>query len=263
MSYYPSKSDLKPLGAICLDYTDDIHRPPGDPLNEESFSFPLVHEMVSNATLWKIVQSEPYTDEFLQYFVDACEKLAEKGAIGIITSCGFLAQVQKRLSSKISLPLASSSLLQIPQILCIRPENEHVGVITFDESVLSDVHFDGVGITSIMRKRINVIGVPENGALRGVIRDGKPYIHEELKLEMIQCAIELIARNHQIKVIVLECTQMPPFARAIQEVVRLPVYDVITMIDWFYSGLNCRSIPEDKNKEAGLRKRLRSGKEKK
>lgn len=58
MSKYLESASLPPLGAICLDYTDDIHRPPGDPLNPESFDFPLIHEIVPNATLWNVVKQK-------------------------------------------------------------------------------------------------------------------------------------------------------------------------------------------------------------
>lgn len=259
--YLATREELPPLGALCLDYTDDIHRPPGDPLNELSFPFPLVHEKVTNASLWKVVDSQPYSDEFLLCFVSACERLAEKGAIGVITSCGFLAQVQKRLSAMISIPIATSSLLQVPLLMASRPESHHVGVITFDEAVLGKVHLEGVGITYEMQKRLTVVGTPENGSLRGMIRDGKPYIHDELSQELVQCAKDLLARDNQVKAIVLECTQMPPFAKAIQKAISLPVYDVITLIDWFYSGLHCADLPKDEFKEDGYRQRKRGPKE--
>lgn len=264
MPHYASKRDtLPPLGALCLDYTEDIHRPPGDPLNELSFPFPLVHEKVKNASLWRVVDSEEYSHDFLVGFASACELLAAQGAIGVITSCGFLAQAQKRLAAMISIPIATSSLLQVPQLMISRPANQHVGVITFDARVLGRVHLEGVGITREMQKRLTVVGTPENGSLRGMIRDGKPYIHEELEAELIQCAKELLARDPQVKSIVLECTQMPPFAKAVQAATKLPVYDVITMIDWFYSGLHCADIKEDDCKGDGYRPRARSGKERK
>ncbi|GMF99996.1 unnamed protein product [[Candida] boidinii] len=154
MSSYPPREDLKPLGALCLDYTDDIHRPPGDPLNELSYHFPVIHEQVKQGTLWNIVNSNAFSDEFLQNFIDACQKLEERGAIGIITSCGFLAQVQNRLAEKINIPIATSSLMQIPFVLSIISHKKHVGVLTFDGEVLGQTHFRGIGISDEMAKRV-------------------------------------------------------------------------------------------------------------
>ena len=57
-------------------------------------------------------------------------------------------------------------------------------------------------------------------------------------------AAELLVRTHQdIGAIVLECTNLVPHARAIQAAVRLPVYDVMTLVDWFYAGLLQRHWP--------------------
>ncbi|SCV02397.1 LANO_0F17612g1_1 [Lachancea nothofagi CBS 11611] len=261
MSFYPSSKELPALGALCLDYTDDIHRPPGDPLNALSFPFPLLFEKVQKASLWNVVSSREYPDEFLQQFVDACVKLANRGAVGIITSCGFLSQVQKRIAGKIPIPIATSSLLQVPLLLAMRPESEHIGIITFDSSTLGDVHFEGIGVTKEMRERISVIGCPDDGALRGVIQYGDAYIHEELEAEIVECAQELLIHDPKISVFVLECTQMPPYAQAVFRETGLPVYDVITMIDWFYSGLEPKTTLPDDNKDGGKRRRARDAKE--
>ena len=39
-----------------------------------------------------------------------------------------------------------------------------------------------------------------------------------------------------IGAIVLECTNMPPYSEAIQEAIKLPVFDVVTMVNYAYSA---------------------------
>lgn len=263
MSYYREDENLPPLGALCLDYTEDIHRPPGDVIESSSYKFPVIKREVKNATLWNVVQAEAFSDDYLQMYVDACKYLQDQGCIGIITSCGFLAQVQSRLASKIDIPIAASSLLQIPYVLSIISPKKKVAVLTFDPTTLCETHFTGVGITDEMMKRLVITGCKPGGSLQRIIVDGDFYIEEELRDELVTLAAELIAKNPDIGAFVLECTQMPPYAKAIQQKVKLPVFDGVTMVDWFYSGLYCRIVPDDPNKEGGLRKRLRSDKEKK
>lgn len=260
MSYY-EETQLPPLGALCLDYTDDIHRPPGDVIESASYKFPVIKRKVKNATLWNVVQPEEFSDGYLQMFVEACDYLQNQGCIGIITSCGFLAQVQSRLASKIDIPIATSSLLQIPYVLSIISPRKKVAVLTFDPTTLCETHFKGVGISNVMSERLIITGCKPGGCLHRIIVNGDTYIEEELKNELVTLAIELVEENPDIGAFVLECTQMPPYAKAIQQKVKLPVFDGVTMVDWFYSGLYCRSVPEDLNKEDGLRKRLRSDKE--
>ncbi|VEU23574.1 DEKNAAC104649 [Brettanomyces naardenensis] len=261
MASYPKGEKLRPLGALCIDYTEDIHRPPGDPLNPGSFPFPLLYQTVPDATIANVVNSTKFSDEQLQSYVNACERLAKQGAIGIITSCGFLAQAQTRLAKNVSIPVATSSLLQIPYVLSIISPDKHVGILTYDGDILGDTHFDGIGITREMKDRITVVGSYQDGPLHGIIRDGGRYVFEELEQEMISISKDLVKKDPLVGAIVLECTQMPPFAKAVQKASGLPVYDVLTMIDMFYSGLHCRYIPEDDDKEDGLKLRKRSDKE--
>lgn len=85
---------LPPLGFLAVEV--DIFRPPGDPFNEQTWPFPLIREIVSGTSESQIVTKEAYDDAFIERFVAAGIKLAERGAVGIITSCGFLALAQTR-----------------------------------------------------------------------------------------------------------------------------------------------------------------------
>ncbi|KAJ5958923.1 uncharacterized protein N7479_006073 [Penicillium vulpinum] len=84
--------DGPPLGFISIDVT--LHRPPGDPFNEDTWPFPLIREKVDGSSESQVVCSGPYDDTFINKFVEAGERLSKRGAVGIITSCGFLAMTQ-------------------------------------------------------------------------------------------------------------------------------------------------------------------------
>lgn len=62
-----------------------------------------------------------------------------------------------------------------------------------------------------------------------MIRDGLLYVHEKLEAELVQAAWNLVKRRPDVGAIVLECTQLPPFAKAIQAAVKVPVFDVYTL----------------------------------
>lgn len=83
-----------PLGFLAVEV--DIFRPPGDPHNGKTWPFPLIREKVTGTSESQIVTSTAYDDAFIERFVAAGQRLAERGAVGIITSCGFLAMAQKR-----------------------------------------------------------------------------------------------------------------------------------------------------------------------
>lgn len=81
-----------PLGFISLDII--IHRPPGDPFNTKTWPFPLIHEKARDTPESAVVTATMYDAAFLDRFVEAGQRLADRGAVGIITSCGFLAMAQ-------------------------------------------------------------------------------------------------------------------------------------------------------------------------
>ena len=55
--------------------------------------------------------------------------------------------------------------------------------------------------------------------------------------DVVEAGKGLVARHPDIGAIVLECTNMPPYAAALQEAIGLPVYDIYSMITWFHAGL--------------------------
>ena len=58
--------------------------------------------------------------------------------------------------------------------------------------------------------------------------------------DVVEAGKERVAGNPDIGAIVLECTNMPPYAAALQAAVGLAVYDVYAMIAWFHAGLRPR-----------------------
>ena len=143
-----------------------------------------------------------------------------------------------RLAARLPIPIATSSLIQIPAILAWLPPTKHIGVVTFDATQLVNTHFAQLGVPESAFNRIHITGAPADGELQPLVRTGTEYRHAILEAELVSAAIALVKQHSNIGAIVLECTQMPPFAEAIQKaLVGIPVYDVYTMARWFYSGL--------------------------
>jgi Asp/Glu/hydantoin racemase len=53
---------------------------------------------------------------------------------------------------------------------------------------------------------------------------------EKSKVELVKVATRLISENPDVGAIVLECTNMTPYAAAIQEKVSLPIFDIYTLV---------------------------------
>ncbi|KAL4963822.1 uncharacterized protein BDV14DRAFT_201550 [Aspergillus stella-maris] len=235
-NYTPSDTTtLPPLGFLAVECF--FYRPSGDAFNSDTWSFPLIRELATGSKENVLVSKDDYNEEFLDSFVQAGKKLAERGAVGIITSCGFLAQAQTTLASRLPIPIATSSLLQIPSILTFLPPTKSIGIITYNATQLGPLHFSRLEIPPSSVERCHIIGAPSSGSLQGLVRGQIEYDHDDIEREMICAAKELVNEHPDIGAIVLECTQMPVYAEAVQRETGVPVYDVFTMASWFYSGL--------------------------
>ena len=53
----------------------------------------------------------------------------------------------------------------------------------------------------------------------------------------VEAGRELVSGDSSVKVILFECTDLPPYAVAVQRAVDLPVFDYTTMINYVHSSL--------------------------
>ena len=59
----------------------------------------------------------------------------------------------------------------------------------------------------------------------------------KIENEVIGVAQQLTHDNPEIGSILLECSDLPPYAAAIQDAVNLPIFDFITMINYIHSSM--------------------------
>ena len=65
---------------------------------------------------------------------------------------------------------------------------------------------------------------------------------EKLEKEVVGATRELKEKTHNMAAILLECSLLPPYGKAVSEVVNVPVFDYITMIDYVYSAVIKRNF---------------------
>lgn len=208
-----------------------FERPPGDVVNAGSWPFPVLFQIVAGATAGRIVGGDDR--DLLDDFIAAGESLRAAGAVGLVTSCGFLAGSQSELASRLTLPIATSALLQIPLVERTLPAGRRVGVVTYDAELLGERHFRGVGADP----GTPTVGLPRGGHFHSLIEGCALYRRKELEAEAHESVARLLADHAGIGAIVFECTNLPPFAKGVEEGFGLPVFDVITLGCWLRQGL--------------------------
>jgi Asp/Glu/hydantoin racemase len=173
----------------------------------------------------------------LEPIIEAALELEQAGVSLITTSCGFLVLFQRELQQRLHIPILTSSLLQLPWLLAMLPQERQVGVLTIEGKSLSTRHLAAVGVTDLTR--VAVQGLDEAGGyFTGQILGDRTELDVERSAREHETAARmLLERQPSVGAIVLECTNMPPYAQRIRAVTGLPVYDITTLVRWAASGL--------------------------
>lgn len=225
-----------PLGILMLDAR--FPRIPGDMGNGQTWPFPVLYRVVRGASPEKVVLQG--AEGTLDAFIEAGRELVDLGAEAITTNCGFLALFQQELAQALGVPVATSSLMQVPWVQATLPPGKRVGLVTVSGSTLSPAHLAAVNVPA----DIPLAGT-ENGRefFRVLIKAEKHDMDIGLaEQDILDAGRDLVRRHPEVGAIVLECTNMPPYAAALQAATGLPVYDIYSMITWFHAGLRPRAF---------------------
>ena len=209
----------------------------GDIGNAETWPFPVIYKVVGGATSDRVVRRG--AEGLRDVFADAAREVVAMGADGIGTTCGFLSLFQKDIAAAAGVPVATSSLMQVPWVQSLLPPGKRVGVITISASTLTPAHLSAAGAPA----DTPVVGT-EGGRefTRAIIEDGDSLDVAAAREDLLDAGATLLARHPDVAALVLECANMGPYARDLNLRLGLPVFDVISFLTWFQAGLRPRKF---------------------
>jgi hypothetical protein len=204
----------------------------GDIGNAASFDYPVIFRRMEGIGSADAVTTRPDRPRVLAALKANAEALAAEGAIGLSTSCGFLALYQDDLSAVSPVPVATSALLHIKAL-----KDRKVGVITASAKNLTPAHFAAVGAPT----DTPFVGLPEDSSFAGTfLRNGLTLDRDVVEREVVAAGRALVARHPGIDAVVLECTNLPPYKKALEKDLGLPVVDVLDLLRGLYAALSAR-----------------------
>ena len=219
------------LGILMLDAR--FARVPGDMGNATTWPFPVHYRVVRGASPERVVLDR--AAGLLQPFLDAADELVAMGAAAITTNCGFLSLFQRELAAHVGVPVATSALMQVPWVQATLPPGRRVGVVTISAASLSAAHLAAAGVPP---------DTPIEGCEGGrelfpvLIRGQRQDLDTEAaEQDVLDAARRLTTAHPEVGAIVLECTNMPPYAAAVAETTGLPVFDVVTLVHWLHGAV--------------------------
>ncbi|WP_287981271.1 aspartate/glutamate racemase family protein [Acidiphilium sp.] len=224
-----------PLGILMLEAR--FPRIPGDMGNAATWPFPVLYHVVRGATPALVVLER--ARGLLPAFLEAAADLVALGAEAITTNCGFLALFQAQLAAHVRVPVATSALLQVPWVQAALPPGQRVGVVTISAATLSPAHLAAAGVPP----DTPVAGPdPAGEFVRVLIGAEKDDLDvDRAEDEVLAAGRALVAQRPDVGAIVLECTNMAPYAAAMQAALGRPVYDIYSLVTWFHAGLRPRA----------------------
>jgi aspartate/glutamate racemase len=211
---------------------------PGNMGNATTFDFPILYRRM-NADNVVDVMANPPTENFTDAIVEAAQWLELQGVRAIMGNCGFFGSYQNAVKARINIPFFSSSLMMLPMMVHSMPANKKVGVITANGPILEQVQaIENCGLSSEDKDSRIVVRGCENGEEFSSAIMANTGVYNALKVEqeIVAVAKQLVEENDDIGAILLECTELSPAAVAVQNAVRLPVWDYTTLTKWIYSG---------------------------
>jgi hypothetical protein len=147
-------------------------------------------------------------------------------------------RARRLASAHVGVSVATSSLMQIPLIERVLPPGKRVGVLTVSAANLTAEHLLAAGADP----GTPVVGT-DNGCefTRVMINDEERLDVAAAERDILAAGDALVASRPDVGAVLLECTNMVPYARALSERLRLPLFSIYTFVTWFQAGL----VPRD------------------
>jgi hypothetical protein len=202
---------MRHLGILMLDTR--FPRLAGDVGHPASWRMPVRYRVVRGASPQRVVRDgDP---SLLAPFIDGARALAAEGAAAITTSCGFLLRFQAMLQAAVPVPVWTSSLLALPALRA-------PGIITVDAASLASL--DEV-------RGMPIEGLAAGCPLQRTLLDDLPTLDAvAAEADAMAAAVRLTKRHPEIETLVLECTNLPPYAAVIARATGRPVHHLMTLV---------------------------------
>lgn len=212
-----------PIGIIAVDM--GYPKLPGNVVNASTYSYPVLYKKVS-FQIEQLFAGDPGLREMI---VNAARELAADGVRAIVGACGYFAHFQKDVAAAVDVPVFMSSLCQLSMIkLGLRAEQKILVLCASGDSFNQD-------FLSKVNARMEDCIIQDVGSMEsfaGIRWDGRSLDNGKLTDDLAALAARAVAEHPEVGAILLECSDLPPYAYAIQAATGLPVFDFISMIDW-------------------------------
>jgi hypothetical protein len=206
---------------------------PGNVANATTYPFPVRYKVVEGADIPSLLAGDR---SLLGPSLRAASELVADGCRAIVGACGYFAKFQREMAEALPVPVFMSSLCQVPMIVGALRPSERLGIVCASKPSLDAATLASAGVAP--DAPLVVYGMEGSQEFRTSILEGKGWMdNAAVEAEVVDTAVRLAADHPDVRALLLECSDMPPYAKSVQDATGLPVWDFITLIDWIHDGV--------------------------
>ncbi len=221
-----------PVGII---YINDTNYPmvPGNVNNAYSYDFPVILRTVPSITQERVFAGDP---TIANDIIEMAQYLIQKEGIRALSSgCGFFGNFQKEIANALDIPVAMSPLVMTSWIEALIKDSQKIGVLTANGAAITPKLLEQTGVKN--PDRLIIKDLRHEPEFSCIMEYRGHFDNNGVCQEVVGKALEILEEDADIGAILLECSDMPPYAQAVQAATQLPVFDFITMIKFLKNSV--------------------------
>jgi hypothetical protein len=201
---------------------------PGDVGNASTYRYPVLYRMVMDVTIERLIEDGDLS--LTGRVIEAAKALEDAGVRAITSDCGYMLHFQEQVAAAVSVPVMLSSLLQLPFIDALLGPSQAIGVVCANRrrltpDLLAKAH-------PHPRRPVHIAGLEDKPNFRAPVLDETDTLDsDKIEAEVVETALKLTEEHPEIGAMLLECSNLPPYAAAVARATGRPVFDFVTMID--------------------------------
>lgn len=201
---------------------------PGDVGNASTYDFTVLYELMPGVSLERLINGGDLS--MVDIVVEHARKLEDAGVRAITSDCGYMLYFQNAVAQQLRIPVMLSSLLQLPFIGSLLGKNQSIGLICANRRRLTGELLGP--LLKTVQCPVRIGGMETYSAFRGPILDETPMLDQDaVQAAVLDRADHMLQANPDIGAWLLECSNLPPYAAALQRTTGRPVFDFVTLIN--------------------------------
>lgn len=214
------------IGILGLELT---HRfVPGNVQNAGTFRFPVVYQPVRGVAIDALLRGDPAAEAPV---VAAALELQHRGVDIVVGACGSFANYQQAVTERLSIPAVMSILCEVPFLIRSLPASARLGIVFASVASFTEEVRRQCGIDAAEAARIVAVGADSLPSFRPIMTQQGTLDQESLERELVSLLGRVREQEPAIGTWLLQCSDLPPCAPAIQRATGLPVFDMSILIE--------------------------------